>query len=95
MKNKDDPTVGDKLGIKGLNKSKRRKLEAYQHLFYLLQVKQKSVLLCLIFHNLTYSLHPLNFKLFSVLGQLQKHTYSNPTLSLVPPLRPIHPTWPS
>ncbi|TMS03942.1 Ras GTPase-activating-like protein IQGAP1 [Larimichthys crocea] len=34
---KDDLTAGDKLGIKGLNKSKRRKLEAYQHLFYLLQ----------------------------------------------------------
>lgn len=40
---KDDLTAGDKLGIKGLNKSKRRKLEAYQHLFYLLQVIQKCV----------------------------------------------------
>uniref|UniRef100_A0A8C4P0Z5 IQ motif containing GTPase activating protein 2 n=1 Tax=Dicentrarchus labrax TaxID=13489 RepID=A0A8C4P0Z5_DICLA len=40
MKNKaskDDLTAGDRLGIKGLNKGKRRKLEAYQHLFYLLQ----------------------------------------------------------
>uniref|UniRef100_A0A3Q4G4S4 IQ motif containing GTPase activating protein 2 n=1 Tax=Neolamprologus brichardi TaxID=32507 RepID=A0A3Q4G4S4_NEOBR len=27
----------DRLGIKGLSKGKRRKLEAYQHLFYLLQ----------------------------------------------------------
>ncbi|CAN9513310.1 unnamed protein product [Ophioblennius macclurei] len=35
--NKDDLAGGDKLGIKGLNKGKRRKLEAYQHLFYLLQ----------------------------------------------------------
>lgn len=35
---KDDPTAGDRLGIKGLSKGKRRKLEAYQHLFYLLQV---------------------------------------------------------
>ncbi|KAM3610833.1 uncharacterized protein V6R79_009362 [Siganus canaliculatus] len=35
--NKDDLTGADKLGIKGLNKSKRKKLEAYQHLFYLLQ----------------------------------------------------------
>uniref|UniRef100_A0A3Q2P197 IQ motif containing GTPase activating protein 2 n=1 Tax=Fundulus heteroclitus TaxID=8078 RepID=A0A3Q2P197_FUNHE len=43
MKNKknktstDDQTTGDGLGIKGLSKGKRRKLEAYQHLFYLLQ----------------------------------------------------------
>ncbi|XP_068166071.1 ras GTPase-activating-like protein IQGAP2 [Antennarius striatus] len=39
-KNKEgavDLTAGDRLGIKGLNKGKRRKLEAYQHLFYLLQ----------------------------------------------------------
>uniref|UniRef100_A0A3Q3XK56 Uncharacterized protein n=1 Tax=Mola mola TaxID=94237 RepID=A0A3Q3XK56_MOLML len=35
--NKMDLTAGDRLGIKGLNKGKRRKLEAYQHLFYLLQ----------------------------------------------------------
>uniref|UniRef100_A0A7N6AZ68 IQ motif containing GTPase activating protein 2 n=1 Tax=Anabas testudineus TaxID=64144 RepID=A0A7N6AZ68_ANATE len=34
---KDDPTTGDRLGIKGLSKGKRKKLEAYQHLFYLLQ----------------------------------------------------------
>uniref|UniRef100_A0A3B4UUL4 IQ motif containing GTPase activating protein 2 n=1 Tax=Seriola dumerili TaxID=41447 RepID=A0A3B4UUL4_SERDU len=34
---KDDLTAGDRLGIKGLSKGKRRKLEAYQHLFYLLQ----------------------------------------------------------
>ncbi|KAF3695882.1 Ras GTPase-activating-like protein IQGAP1 p195 [Channa argus] len=34
---KDDLTSGDRLGIKGLSKGKRRKLEAYQHLFYLLQ----------------------------------------------------------
>uniref|UniRef100_A0A7N8WKM3 IQ motif containing GTPase activating protein 2 n=1 Tax=Mastacembelus armatus TaxID=205130 RepID=A0A7N8WKM3_9TELE len=34
---KDDLNVGDRLGIKGLSKGKRRKLEAYQHLFYLLQ----------------------------------------------------------
>uniref|UniRef100_A0A3Q2WW04 IQ motif containing GTPase activating protein 2 n=1 Tax=Haplochromis burtoni TaxID=8153 RepID=A0A3Q2WW04_HAPBU len=34
---KEDPTAGDRLGIKGLSKGKRRKLEAYQHLFYLLQ----------------------------------------------------------
>uniref|UniRef100_A0AAQ5Z1G0 IQ motif containing GTPase activating protein 2 n=1 Tax=Amphiprion ocellaris TaxID=80972 RepID=A0AAQ5Z1G0_AMPOC len=34
---KDDLAGGDKLGIKGLSKGKRRKLEAYQHLFYLLQ----------------------------------------------------------
>ncbi|KAM4578822.1 ras GTPase-activating-like protein IQGAP2 isoform 1-T1 [Fundulus diaphanus] len=33
----DDQTTGDGLGIKGLSKGKRRKLEAYQHLFYLLQ----------------------------------------------------------
>lgn len=37
---KDDLTAGDRVGIKGLNKGKRRKLEAYQHLFYLLQVIQ-------------------------------------------------------
>uniref|UniRef100_A0A8D0A077 IQ motif containing GTPase activating protein 2 n=1 Tax=Sander lucioperca TaxID=283035 RepID=A0A8D0A077_SANLU len=36
-KNKEDLTTGDRLGIKGLSKGKRRKLEAYQHLFYLLQ----------------------------------------------------------
>lgn len=35
---KEDLTTGDRLGIKGLSKGKRRKLEAYQHLFYLLQV---------------------------------------------------------
>ncbi|CAG5922527.1 unnamed protein product [Menidia menidia] len=34
---KDGPMRGDGLGIKGLSKGKRRKLEAYQHLFYLLQ----------------------------------------------------------
>uniref|UniRef100_A0A672GV72 IQ motif containing GTPase activating protein 2 n=1 Tax=Salarias fasciatus TaxID=181472 RepID=A0A672GV72_SALFA len=34
---KDDRSAADKLGIKGLSKGKRRKLEAYQHLFYLLQ----------------------------------------------------------
>ncbi|XP_041856233.1 ras GTPase-activating-like protein IQGAP2 [Melanotaenia boesemani] len=34
---KDDLTAGDRLGIKGLSKGKRRKLELYQHLFYLLQ----------------------------------------------------------
>ncbi|XP_035292082.1 ras GTPase-activating-like protein IQGAP2 isoform X1 [Anguilla anguilla] len=35
--NKDDMSMGDKQGIKGLSKGKRRKLEAYQHFFYLLQ----------------------------------------------------------
>lgn len=40
---KDDLTAGDRLGIKGLNKGKRRRLEAYQHLFYLLQVIHKYV----------------------------------------------------
>ncbi|KAJ8380391.1 hypothetical protein SKAU_G00011690 [Synaphobranchus kaupii] len=35
--NKDDLAMGDKQGIKGLSKGKRRKLEAYQHFFYLLQ----------------------------------------------------------
>uniref|UniRef100_A0A672LM38 Ras GTPase-activating-like protein IQGAP1 n=1 Tax=Sinocyclocheilus grahami TaxID=75366 RepID=A0A672LM38_SINGR len=34
---KDDLTIGEKQGIKGLSKEKRKKLEAYQHLFYLLQ----------------------------------------------------------
>ncbi|XP_051924374.1 ras GTPase-activating-like protein IQGAP2 isoform X4 [Hippocampus zosterae] len=40
MKNQasnDDLATADKLGIKGLSKGKRKKLEAYQHLFYLLQ----------------------------------------------------------
>lgn len=37
--NSADQTTGDGLGLKGLSKGKRRKLEAYQHLFYLLQVK--------------------------------------------------------
>nr|XP_057926042.1 ras GTPase-activating-like protein IQGAP2 [Doryrhamphus excisus] len=36
-KNNDDLATADKLGIKGLSKGKRKKLEAYQHLFYLLQ----------------------------------------------------------
>lgn len=40
---KDDLTAGDRLGIKGLNKGKRRRLEAYQHLFYLLQVINECV----------------------------------------------------
>ncbi|XP_017307303.1 ras GTPase-activating-like protein IQGAP2 [Ictalurus punctatus] len=34
---KEDLATGDKQGIKGLSKEKRRRLEAYQHLFYLLQ----------------------------------------------------------
>lgn len=51
---KDDLTTGDRQGIKGLNKGKRRKLEAYQHLFYLLQVIQYDVF--------TYSLHLLNLE---------------------------------
>lgn len=38
-----DSTGGDTLGIKGLNMVKRKKLEAYQHLFYLLQVMTKRV----------------------------------------------------
>lgn len=33
-----DLSGGDTMGIKGLNMVKRKKLEAYQHLFYLLQV---------------------------------------------------------
>ncbi|XP_077377714.1 ras GTPase-activating-like protein IQGAP2 [Festucalex cinctus] len=33
----DDLATADKLGIKGLSQGKRKKLEAYQHLFYLLQ----------------------------------------------------------
>lgn len=41
---KDSQSAGDRLGIKGLSKGKRRKLEAYQHLFYLLQVLQNSYL---------------------------------------------------
>lgn len=36
---KEDLPAGDKQGIKGLSKEKRRRLEAYQHLFYLLQVR--------------------------------------------------------
>ncbi|TSM85920.1 Ras GTPase-activating-like protein IQGAP1 [Bagarius yarrelli] len=35
--NNEDLTTGDKQGLKGLSKEKRRRLEAYQHLFYLLQ----------------------------------------------------------
>lgn len=35
----EDLAAGERLGIKGLSKGKRRKLEAYQHLFYLLQVQ--------------------------------------------------------
>uniref|UniRef100_A0A673NPL1 Ras GTPase-activating-like protein IQGAP1 n=1 Tax=Sinocyclocheilus rhinocerous TaxID=307959 RepID=A0A673NPL1_9TELE len=34
---KEDLAMGEKQGIKGLSKEKRKKLEAYQHLFYLLQ----------------------------------------------------------
>uniref|UniRef100_A0AAR2K5K1 IQ motif containing GTPase activating protein 2 n=1 Tax=Pygocentrus nattereri TaxID=42514 RepID=A0AAR2K5K1_PYGNA len=34
---KEDLAMGDKQGIKGLSKEKRKRLEAYQHLFYLLQ----------------------------------------------------------
>ncbi|XP_014377011.1 ras GTPase-activating-like protein IQGAP2 isoform X3 [Alligator sinensis] len=33
----EEMVTGDKHGIKGLNKERRKKLEAYQHLFYLLQ----------------------------------------------------------
>lgn len=38
-----DLTGGDTMGIKGLNMVKRKKLEAYQHLFYLLQVITETV----------------------------------------------------
>lgn len=38
---KEDLATGEKQGIKGLSKDKRKKLEAYQHLFYLLQVRQR------------------------------------------------------
>lgn len=48
--NKLDLTAGDRLGIKGLNKGKRKKLEAYQHLFYLLQVITKHIQLQLTGH---------------------------------------------
>uniref|UniRef100_A0A8C2FIW2 IQ motif containing GTPase activating protein 2 n=1 Tax=Cyprinus carpio TaxID=7962 RepID=A0A8C2FIW2_CYPCA len=34
---KEDLAMGEKQGIKALSKEKRKKLEAYQHLFYLLQ----------------------------------------------------------
>lgn len=43
VKSEMDLTTGDKLGIKGLSKGKRRKLEAYQHLFYLLQVISRNL----------------------------------------------------
>uniref|UniRef100_A0A8D0H7B2 IQ motif containing GTPase activating protein 2 n=1 Tax=Sphenodon punctatus TaxID=8508 RepID=A0A8D0H7B2_SPHPU len=33
----EEIVMGDKQGIKGLSKERRKKLEAYQHLFYLLQ----------------------------------------------------------
>ncbi|XP_029431113.1 ras GTPase-activating-like protein IQGAP2 isoform X2 [Rhinatrema bivittatum] len=33
----EEMVIGDRQGIKGLSKEKRKKLEAYQHLFYLLQ----------------------------------------------------------
>lgn len=56
---KEDLTGGEKLGIKGLSKGKRRKLEAYQHLFYLLQV------INLIFSGLYASLNYVYSKLFS------------------------------
>uniref|UniRef100_A0A6Q2ZNU5 IQ motif containing GTPase activating protein 2 n=1 Tax=Esox lucius TaxID=8010 RepID=A0A6Q2ZNU5_ESOLU len=36
-KSKEELAAGDKQGIKSLSKGKRKKLEAYQHLFYLLQ----------------------------------------------------------
>lgn len=55
----EEMVMVDKQGIKGLSKERRKKLEAYQHLFYLLQVslrvkinmtkllKEKSILLVL------------------------------------------------
>ncbi|KAK6313278.1 hypothetical protein J4Q44_G00166250 [Coregonus suidteri] len=36
-KSKEELAAGNSQGIKGLSKGKRKKLEAYQHLFYLLQ----------------------------------------------------------
>lgn len=36
----EEMVMVDKQGIKGLSKERRKKLEAYQHLFYLLQVSQ-------------------------------------------------------
>lgn len=59
---KDDPATGDRLGIKGLSKGKRKKLEAYQHLFYLLQVIHVSF--CLIYLDV-YRLHLPSLKGFS------------------------------
>ena len=40
--NSQDLISDARQGIKGLSKGKRRKLEAYQHLFYLLQVEAQS-----------------------------------------------------
>lgn len=40
-KSKEELAAGDRQGIKALSKDKRKKLEAYQHLFYLLQVSSK------------------------------------------------------
>lgn len=39
---KHGQTAAERLGIKGLSRGQRRKLEAYQHLFYLLQVLQNN-----------------------------------------------------
>lgn len=79
---KEDLTTGDRLGIKGLSKGKRRKLEAYQHLFYLLQVKQK---ICL-----NYNVH-LALKVYSKC--MYKIFIRTHFLSF--PFRPIHTTWPN
>lgn len=77
---KEDLTTGDRLGIKGLSKGKRRKLEAYQHLFYLLQVIQK--------------IDPKLQLASTQLKRFNKIFILHILLSSVP-FRPIHLTWPS
>lgn len=83
---KDDLTAGDRLGIKGLNKGKRRKLEAYQHLFYLLQVIQKCFISTFIFPSLKAS---IKYPSSVADSHLMLLLFS----SLL--FRPIHPTWQS
>lgn len=85
---KVDLNAGDRLGIKGLNKGKRRKLEAYQHLFYLLQVMTQWVKLSLIIPR-----HEAR-RLMRYSGVVEDRPWSCSFLSSLH-FRPIHPTWPS
>ncbi|NXP39937.1 IQGA2 protein, partial [Leiothrix lutea] len=85
----EEMVMVDKQGIKGLSKERRKKLEAYQHLFYLLQSRWRflgvvfvllpsssppsSSWVCVVFCNWVEKVYIVGLR-WSLLGQ--KHKYS-------------------